>query len=168
MAMVQVSPPPRAPLQEGISQKSNLIIWLLILKKDFQTSPMAQWLSSACSASAAQVSFLATDLHHLSAILWRWPTYKIEKDWKLMLAQGKYSSGKQKKRLPMILLKNQNQNFYPITSHFTIHGSLIFRQFPPPHHCHKLTPFVLPRLNCHVSREQLHLFKLHDCYQRKD
>ena len=44
--------------------------------------PMAQWLSSTCSALAAQVQLPGAELHHSSvAMLWWWATCKIEKDW---------------------------------------------------------------------------------------
>ena len=43
-----------------------------------------------------RVQMHSADPHHSSAMLWQWPTYKLEEDWQQMLALGKSSSGKKK------------------------------------------------------------------------
>ena len=53
-----------------------------MLKSILGAGSMAQELSLVCSASAAQVWFPGMDVYYLSvAMLWWWPTYKIEEDW---------------------------------------------------------------------------------------
>ena len=61
----------------------------------YWAGPVTQWLSSASSASVAQVQFPSVDLHpSLAAMLWWLPTYKIEEDWQWILAQGESFSAK--------------------------------------------------------------------------
>ena len=68
---------------------------------------MAQWLSSVCSASAAQVQFLGADLHcsvSSHAVL---ATHILKLRGRLaqVLAQGKESSAGQKKKVVLLLSK---------------------------------------------------------------
>ena len=50
------------------------------------------------SSLGSWVPIAGADLYHLSAMLWWQPTYKIEKDWQQMLAQGASSSTKKRKK----------------------------------------------------------------------
>ena len=60
---------------------------------------VAQWLSSACSALAAQGSVLDPDLNHLSVSGYAVVAH-IQKaeDWQQMLAQGESSSAQNKRK----------------------------------------------------------------------
>ena len=61
---------------------------------------MAEWLSSACSTSAAWVRFLGMDLHHSSVSGQALEATHVQKeeDWQQMLAQNESSSEEKKKK----------------------------------------------------------------------
>ena len=63
---------------------------------------VVKFAHSASVTQGSRVRILGMDLDTAhQAMLWRCPTYKLEEDWKQMLAQGQSSSPKEKKMVPM-------------------------------------------------------------------
>ena len=52
-----------------------------LIKDTPGAGPMAQWLKFCFGDPGSWVRILGADLLHLSAMLWRHLTYKIEEDW---------------------------------------------------------------------------------------